>query len=229
MLQELEVEFAADHCGQRHQCPSPLGQSFEPDDDVGEEPGNLPLLEFVLKSLWDERRPDGEMRHEAYGAMGCLEGAIATKAEEVYGGPSALGQDAASRVFVQFVRPGAGADDTRRRARLVDIGQTSVAVAKRLADERLRVTATGGAVEADPDARDRAVATGCGERTPPPSQERSLRHRFPSGPDEPRSAHGAASGSQPATETHTGSSAANESGARASRSGGNAAADQARR
>jgi len=24
--------------------------------DVGDEPGNLPLLEFVLKELWDKRR-----------------------------------------------------------------------------------------------------------------------------------------------------------------------------
>jgi hypothetical protein len=32
-------------------------------DDVAEEPGNLPLLEFVLTSLWD-RRHRGELSHE---------------------------------------------------------------------------------------------------------------------------------------------------------------------
>src|SRR5262249_38130725 len=28
--------------------------------DVGSEPGNLPLLEFLLTSLWDQRAPDHE-------------------------------------------------------------------------------------------------------------------------------------------------------------------------
>lgn len=34
-------------------------------DDVGDEPGNLPLLEFVLRQLWAERRT-GELQHESY-------------------------------------------------------------------------------------------------------------------------------------------------------------------
>lgn len=38
-------------------------------DDVGDEPGNLPLLEFVLKGLWEARR-GGELHHDAYDAMG---------------------------------------------------------------------------------------------------------------------------------------------------------------
>jgi hypothetical protein len=32
-------------------------------NDVGDEPGNLPLLEFVLKDLWGKRR-DGILLHE---------------------------------------------------------------------------------------------------------------------------------------------------------------------
>jgi hypothetical protein len=38
-------------------------------EDVGEEPGNLPLLEFVLKGLWEARR-GGELHHDAYDANG---------------------------------------------------------------------------------------------------------------------------------------------------------------
>jgi hypothetical protein len=128
-----------------------VGLRFEPGlverilDDVGEEPGNLPLLEFVLKRLWEDRR-GGQLLHAAYEAMGRLEGAIATKAEEVFGGLAPVEQHAARRVFLQLVRPGQGAEDTRRRASLADIGEGSQAVVKRLADERLLVTAPGGAV-----------------------------------------------------------------------------------
>ena len=81
-----------------------VGLGFEPGlierilDDVGEEPGNLPLLEFVLKRLWEDRR-GGHLLHAAYEAMGRLEGAIATKAEEVFGGLAPAEQQAVQRVF----------------------------------------------------------------------------------------------------------------------------------
>jgi Novel STAND NTPase 1/TIR domain len=128
-----------------------VGLRFEPGlverilDDVGEEPGNLPLLEFVLRRLWEDRH-GGQLLHAAYDSMGRLEGAIATKAEDVFGRLSGPEQQAVQRVFMQLVRPGQGAEDTRRRARLADIGEGSRSVVKRLADERLLVTAPGGAV-----------------------------------------------------------------------------------
>jgi formylglycine-generating enzyme required for sulfatase activity len=125
-----------------------VGLSFEPGlverilDDVGEEPGNLPLLEFVLERLWEDRR-GGQLLHAVYESMGGLEGAIATKAEEVFAALVPAEQHAVRRVFLQLVRPGQGAADTRRRASLSDIGKESHAVVKRLADERLLVTAPG--------------------------------------------------------------------------------------
>jgi formylglycine-generating enzyme required for sulfatase activity len=126
-----------------------VGLGFEPGlverilDDVGEEPGNLPLLEFVLTRLWEDRR-GGQLLHAAYESMGRLDGAIATKAEEVFGALAPAQQQAAQRVFLQLVRPGQGAEDTRRRASLADIGEGSEPVVKKLADERLLVTAPGG-------------------------------------------------------------------------------------
>ena len=38
-------------------------------DDVGEEPGNLPLLEFALSLLW-ERLDQGWLTHDAYDEIG---------------------------------------------------------------------------------------------------------------------------------------------------------------
>ena len=65
------------------------GAAFEPGlverilDDVGEKPGNLPLLEFTLTQLW-ERQTDGWLTHADYEAMGCVEGALAAYADQVY-------------------------------------------------------------------------------------------------------------------------------------------------
>src|SRR5262249_54912427 len=69
-------------------------------DNVGEEPGNLPLLEFALTELWTERH-GGQLLHAAYEAMGEVQGAIARRAEEVFERLTPLEQDAARRVFMQ--------------------------------------------------------------------------------------------------------------------------------
>src|SRR5262249_15006953 len=74
-----------------------------------------------------------------------LEGAIATKADQVFGGFAPAEHQAVQRIFLQLVRPGQGAEDTRRRAKLADIDEGSRPIVKRLADERLLVTAPGEA------------------------------------------------------------------------------------
>jgi hypothetical protein len=60
-------------------------------DDVGDEPGNLPLLEFVLKELWDKRR-GGVLLNETYDALGGLQGAVASKADALFKGLSSAEQ-----------------------------------------------------------------------------------------------------------------------------------------
>jgi formylglycine-generating enzyme required for sulfatase activity len=114
-------------------------------EQVGEEPGHLPLLEFVLRQLWEQRR-GGELHHEAYQAMGQLEGAIATKAESIYGHLSAQDQRRVQQIFLRLIRPGEGEADTRRRATSRELGEEMQSLVKTLADERLIVTSrvTGG-------------------------------------------------------------------------------------
>lgn len=122
-----------------------VGQSFADGlvtrilDDVGDEPGHLPLLEFVLKRLWEVRQGP-ELSHQAYGAMGGLQGAVAKKAEEVFDKLTSLEQAAVKRVFLQVVRAGETGEDTRRRAAFSEIGPAAMDVVKKLADERLLVT-----------------------------------------------------------------------------------------
>ena len=52
-------------------------------DDVGTEPGNLPLLEFALTLLW-EQQVDRLLTHAAYESLGGVDGALARYAEQIY-------------------------------------------------------------------------------------------------------------------------------------------------
>jgi WD40 repeat protein/DNA-binding SARP family transcriptional activator len=107
-------------------------------DDVGFEPGNLPLLEFALTEMWPHqfRR---QMTHEAYELIGRVEGALANHANEVYQGLGRSEQKKARLIFVQLVRPGEQTDDTRRLAHRSELPDDWPLV-QRLADARLVVT-----------------------------------------------------------------------------------------
>src|SRR5262245_1321396 len=113
-------------------------------DDAGDEPGNLPLLEFVLKQLWDNRNR-GLLLHDAYDNMGRLQGAVAKKADELFAKLSPLEQQAVQRIFLQLATPAEEGDYTRRRASFTEIGEPSIPALKRLTDERLLVTSPGTA------------------------------------------------------------------------------------
>lgn len=116
-------------------------------EQASDEPGHLPLLEFVLRQLWEQRR-GGELHHEAYRAMGQLEGAIAGKANSIFGRLSPQDQRRVQQIFLRLVRPGEGEADTRRRATSTELGAEAQGLIKTLADERLVVTSRmAGSVE----------------------------------------------------------------------------------
>ena len=130
-----------------------VGLTFEPGlvdrilAQVGNEPGHLPLVEFVLRRLWDDQQ-GGYLHHEAYKAMGELHGAIAQKAESIYGGLSPHDQQGVQQIFFRLVHQGEGEGDTRRRATFDEIGNELRCLVKMLADERLLVTSQlAGSVE----------------------------------------------------------------------------------
>ncbi|HET6446436.1 MAG TPA: protein kinase, partial [candidate division Zixibacteria bacterium] len=108
-------------------------------DDVGDEPGNLPLLEFALTLLW-ERRAGRRLTHSAYDAIGRVEGSLARYADEVYEQLSVTQQIRTRHVFTQMVRPGEGTEDTRRLATRSELGEDDWLLAQQLADARLTVT-----------------------------------------------------------------------------------------
>jgi WD40 repeat protein/class 3 adenylate cyclase len=108
-------------------------------DDVGEKPGNLPLLEFTLTQLW-EQQTDGWLGHADYEGMGCVEGALAAYADQVYADLDTGQQELTRRALVQLVQPGEGTEDTRRIATKEELGEESWSLIQRLADKRLVVT-----------------------------------------------------------------------------------------
>jgi WD40 repeat protein len=107
-------------------------------DDVGDKPGNLPLLQFTLTQLW-ERQTDGWLTHTDYEAMGSVEGALAAYADQVYGELEPGEQELARRALVQLVRPGEGTEDTRRVATREELGDENWKLIQYLADRRLVV------------------------------------------------------------------------------------------
>ncbi|MEL7039284.1 MAG: caspase family protein [Cyanobacteria bacterium J06592_8] len=96
-------------------------------DDVGKEPGFLPLLEFALTKLWEKRDPKKKLLTlEAYNKIGRLTGALNLHAERVYKyqqddeespgeARSQQQQEWIRRIFLRLLRTGEGTKDTRQR------------------------------------------------------------------------------------------------------------------
>jgi WD40 repeat protein/DNA-binding SARP family transcriptional activator len=82
---------------------------------VVHEPAALPSLQFTLAEL-SEHSADGSLTLSPYRELGGLEGAIAERAEQLYGtlGPDA--QQGVRRMFEQLVVVGPNGEPTRRRA-----------------------------------------------------------------------------------------------------------------
>jgi type II secretory pathway predicted ATPase ExeA len=106
---------------------------------VGDEPGNLPLLEFALKELWENRRAR-LLLNETYVGMGELKGALAKKASDFFKNLSPADQKVLQRVFLRIVRPSESGEDTRRRAAFTELPSEGVELVVKLANERLLVT-----------------------------------------------------------------------------------------
>jgi WD40 repeat protein len=101
-----------------------VGLAFEPGlvdrllQDVGQEPGALPLLQYALDQLW-EGREGHELTHRAYAAIGGVAGALSRAADHLYAALSPEEQRQARGLLVQLVdlEPGPSAG-TRLRVRL---------------------------------------------------------------------------------------------------------------
>ena len=112
--------------------------------DVGTEPGALPLLSHALLETW-KRRQGRTLTLAGYTDAGGVKKAIAQTAENVYDRLSPAEQRIARSIFLRLTELGEGTQDTRRRVKMDELAQSkeqdSVAkVLKTLADARLVTT-----------------------------------------------------------------------------------------
>jgi WD40 repeat protein/serine/threonine protein kinase len=82
--------------------------------DVNYQPGALPLLQYALTELFEQRQ-GRSLTRDAYQAIGGTVGALAKRADEIYLDLDESGQEAARQMFLRLVTLGEGTEDTRRR------------------------------------------------------------------------------------------------------------------
>ncbi|MFK5971249.1 MAG: trypsin-like peptidase domain-containing protein [Candidatus Marithrix sp.] len=107
--------------------------------DLGDSPGNLPLLEFALTELW-ERMERGRLSHDTFAAIGGVKEALSHHADEFYAQLDAENQAKLRKIFIQLVRPGEGTEDTRQVATREFVGEGNWDLVVQMADARLVVT-----------------------------------------------------------------------------------------
>jgi hypothetical protein len=110
--------------------------------DTGHDPGALALLAFALAELYDACQPSQALTRAAYDSFGGVQGAIARRAETVYGTLTEAAQGALGEVFKELVEvdPERGIP-TRKRALLARFDSPSLArqLIDRFAEARLLV------------------------------------------------------------------------------------------
>jgi formylglycine-generating enzyme required for sulfatase activity len=89
-------------------------------NDVVNDPGSLPFLQFALKELWN-RRTGRKLTTEAYRGIGGVTGALQRKADDVYSKLSEPQQRICRRIFLRLTQPGEGTEDTKRRVPISEL------------------------------------------------------------------------------------------------------------
>lgn len=83
--------------------------------EVADRPGGLPLLQYALTELF-ENRSDSTLSLEAYHQLGGVSGALVRRAEALFGRLGEHGREATRQLFLRLVSPGdVGSEDIRRR------------------------------------------------------------------------------------------------------------------
>ncbi|MDF5711201.1 MAG: caspase family protein, partial [Nostoc sp. S4] len=83
---------------------------------VGQEKGCLPLLQFALTELWEQRdKQTHQLTIAKFNELGGVIGALNRHAENLYASFTKQQQPWVKRIFLKLVRPGAEEKDTRQR------------------------------------------------------------------------------------------------------------------
>jgi WD40 repeat protein/serine/threonine protein kinase len=96
------------------------GLSVRIADDVGHQPGALPLLQYALTELF-EKREDNMLTLAAYEQIGGISGALARRAEEIYTELGPREQELTRQMFLRLIALGNQNQATRRRVFWADV------------------------------------------------------------------------------------------------------------
>ncbi|MEW6733314.1 MAG: WD40 repeat domain-containing protein [Acidobacteriota bacterium] len=110
--------------------------------DVGDGEGRLPLLEFAITQLWEQRQ-DRLLTHEAYNRIGGVEQALVHHGERVYHELNDVEKRQMQVLCIQLVQPGQGTEDTRRLATKRELGEDNWRLVIKLASNNNRLVVTG--------------------------------------------------------------------------------------
>jgi len=88
--------------------------------DVTRQPGGLPLLQYALTELFEQRTSE-VLTLDAYHRSGGVLGALGRRAEDLYAGLSGAERHAIRHALLRMVNVDEGADDLRRRVRRADL------------------------------------------------------------------------------------------------------------
>ncbi|WP_421658094.1 caspase family protein [Leptothermofonsia sp. ETS-13] len=88
--------------------------------DVVGAPGELPLLQYTLLELWQQRQPDSaggpaRLTLDAYTELGGVRGTLQKRANAIFYSLTPEEQQVAKRIFIALTQLGDGTEDTRRR------------------------------------------------------------------------------------------------------------------
>lgn len=129
-----------------------LGMSMQPTlvatiiREVGNQPGMLPLLQYALTELFEQR--SGQiLRLKDYRDAGGVTSALSRRANEIYESLDPTSQEAARQLFLRLVTLGEGVEDTRRRVLLAELEALEIA-GEQARTEQSR-SGSGGAEEKD--------------------------------------------------------------------------------
>ena len=75
--------------------------------DIARAPGSLPLLQYTLKALWQQRQ-DNALQLSAYQALGSINGTLDRRATEIYNSFDQAEQQTVQHIFQQLTQLGEG-------------------------------------------------------------------------------------------------------------------------
>ncbi|MGH1396809.1 MAG: caspase family protein, partial [Trichormus sp.] len=112
---ELEEAIASPAMLQGYQLERGLLGAIQ-QEVLGQEKGCLPLLQFALTELWEQRdRTNHRLTVAKFNELGGVIGALNRHAEKLYAGFTEQQQIWVKRIFLKLVRTGAEDKDTRQR------------------------------------------------------------------------------------------------------------------